>query len=237
MPNFIGTGYWEPTSLSVTSRGITQLRGHQVDSPSLAPLWGQGWEKGWSFPVTSHLCPWTLRENDPDAIGWWSGFQPSILTRRCWTVMPEASELPATCLCEDTFNIFWLTNHITCLSPCPGVGWAVLCFNSLCFIYIYLYIHSQKCELLVVVISPSYCPRQGQCLGRKRGEGEGVPSQLLLLHQLADTRVPKNQLSRGYCLSQNWQISSCWKQTLLHKFWSSLVSPKLLPWLSATAFC
>lgn len=89
--------------------------------------------------------------------------------------------------------------------------------------------HSQKCELLVAVISPSYCPRQSQCCQDLPGEGEGAPSQVLLLDQLADTRVPKNWLSSGCCLSQKWQISSCWKQTLLRKFWSSLVSPKLLP--------
>lgn len=165
-------------------------------------------------------------------------FSPALLTRGCWTVWPEASELPAKCLCEDTRNIFWLTNHITCLSPCPGVGRAALCLNSLCYryIYIYLYIHSQKCELLVVVISPSSCPRQSQCPQDLSGEGQGVPSQLLLLNRLADTRVPKNWLSSRCYLSQKWQISSCWKQTLLHKFWSSLVSPKLLPWLFSDGF-
>lgn len=104
-------------------------------------------------------------------------------------------------------------------------------------LYIYVCVCTQlNSWTFVVVISPSYCPRQSQCPRDLSGEGEGVPSQLLLLNQLADTRVPKNWLSRGHCLSQNWQISSCWKQTLLRKFWSSLVPPKLLPWLSATAF-
>lgn len=75
-------------------------------------------------------------------------FSPSLLTRGCWAMWPEASELPAECLCEDTCNIFWLANHITCLSPHPGVGRAVLCFNSLCYISMYVYVHSQTHELL-----------------------------------------------------------------------------------------
>lgn len=105
-------------------------------------------------------------------------FSPALLTRGRWAVWPEASELPAECLCEDTCNIFWLTNCITRLSPCPGVGRAVLCFNSLCYIYICVCvcIHSQKCELLVVVISPSYCPRQSQCPQDLSGDGEGALS-------------------------------------------------------------
>lgn len=39
-----------------------------------------------------------------------------------------------------------------------------------------MYIHSQKCELLVVVISPSYCPRQSQCPQDLSGDGEGALS-------------------------------------------------------------
>lgn len=137
MLNFIGTGYCEPTSLSVTSRGIAQLRGHhrwtlhpwllsedragRRDDPSHRPssLW----------PDTSALEHWGKMTQRQLAGG--LVFSPAFLTRGCWTVWPEASELPEKCLCEDTCNIFWLTNHITCLSPCPGVGRAVLCFNSL----------------------------------------------------------------------------------------------------------
>lgn len=97
-------------------------------------------------------------------------------------------------------------------------------------LHIYVCVNIAKnVKLLVAVISPSYWPRQSHWPQDLPGEGEGAPPQLLLLDQLADTRVPKNWLSSGRSLSQNWQISSCWKQTLLRKFWSSLVSPKLLP--------
>lgn len=186
--NFISTGYYECIFLLVTSSGITQLRGHQVNYPFLAPFWGQGWEKGWSFtqatvPMTFCLCCEHREKMNQTQLAVDLVFNPVVWTRGYWTLH---SQKPITCqqsihmkTCVTSSG--WQTALYIC--PCAQ-EYASQFFALICCV-----IYRQNCKLLVVVFSR--LASKTASVSDLSWEEEGALSQLLLLGQLAGTTVPK----------------------------------------------